>query len=117
MPRTLLLAVAAFALAPMTPSFAQDYRNSGEVRSEVVSYADLNVNYQPDAHALVHRINRAARDVCAADNGDLFDSDARDCRVDAERRAVADTRAPLVSAEYYHRAPRVVVDDQGYVVK
>ena len=118
MSRSLLLAFsAAMFLAPLAPAFADPY--DSDVRSEVVRFGDLDLNYQPDAHVMVHRIHRAARHVCEPNAGVAALSDrveTQDCRSDAEERGVSDTNAPLVTAEYYGRNPQVLLDDEGYVI-
>ena len=113
MSRSFLFACAALLVTPIAPAMA--YPHDDNVRAEVVHYGDLDLNYQPDANRMVHRIHRAASHVCSPESSVSDLGAFRECRRDSERRAVADTDAPLVSAQYYGRAPHVVIEDDGYV--
>lgn len=107
MPRSLLLA-SVLLFIPAAPALAQ------EVRSQVVHYGDLDLNYAPDANVMVHRIHHAARNVCSNDAGVQTiqnRQDAHDCTLDAEERGVADTGSAVVAGQYYGREPQVIVGE------
>lgn len=106
---TLIAAAAmifsAFAAAPASAA------TSG-VRTETVRYADLNLNSQAGAHAMLSRIDYAARRACFSMTGPMpLTSRAaiRACRTDAMANAVDTLNAPMVSAMYYGREPNIIV--------
>lgn len=73
------------------------------VRSQVVSYRDLDISNYDGARTLLTRIDGAAKTVCRpdADIRNLGDNtDYRDCMYDAVSRAVSDVDAPTVSDLY-----------------
>jgi UrcA family protein len=111
MPRLLKAACAATLLfAAASPSFAE------EPRSEVVSYADLNLNDPYDADELIVRISRAAGHVCGARVGvqpiAQWNYD-RDCMTETTEWTIRDFGHPVVLAQYYGVTPRVIVEDDG----
>jgi UrcA family protein len=71
-----------------------------EVRQQVVSYADLNLEDSADAEILLGRIKSAARQVCGLRNSGPMPIDFRsrqqDCANVAVARAVADVDARTV---------------------
>ncbi len=76
-----------------------------EVKSEAVSYADLDLDGQAGVYTLLRRIERAARDVCSPEPSRLIElrdnADFQDCMAEARDQAVADIDAPLVQ-DIYH---------------
>ena len=123
MPRKLspgpLVCVTAFVIAAFAvPSFARD-NSSGtsrnEVRHQVVSYSDLNLNSARGADELLRRISSAADNVCGNRTGPRpLDEHrfTRGCIANAQEEAVYDVGHPLVMARYYGRTPEVIIDDQ-----
>ena len=88
---TLLIGcLAASAHATTTATTAQ-------VRQEVVSYDDLNLQTESGAKTLVRRIKFAARRVCGVNDGGLmaieFRAERHRCAEQATARAVADVDA------------------------
>ncbi len=74
-----------------------------KVRSERVSYADLDLTGAAGARTLMLRIRGAASEVCTPDPfiRDLRDvADHRDCKEEAMSSAVEQLDSPLVSDEY-----------------
>jgi UrcA family protein len=71
------------------------------VRHQVVSYADLNLQDSADAAILLARIKNAAREVCGVRRAPLIPMELRvrfdACAEDATARAIADVNAPLLS--------------------
>jgi UrcA family protein len=84
------VAGTANATAPVTP----------DVRQQVVSFADLNLENSADAEILLGRIKSAARLVCGLRNsGPLpidFRSRQQNCAKDAAARAIADVDARTI---------------------
>ncbi len=121
MPRILsLTCAAAFVFAAAAPALAE------EARSEVVRYADLDLDNPSDADRLIERIERAAGRVCGARVGVQPIAqwgDDRDCMVETTEWTIRDFGHPVVVAEYYGVRPRVIVEEgdadpyyDGYVV-
>jgi UrcA family protein len=77
------------------------------VRSEAVSFADLDLNSDAGADALLRRINAASKRVCQPEPttpGALSDStDYAGCRNEAIARAVDEVDSPTLSAAYDYR--------------
>ncbi len=74
-----------------------------EVKSERVSYADLDLSGPAGARTLLLRIRGAAEQVCSPEAfiRDFRDSaDYRDCKGEAMARAVDQVDLPLVADEY-----------------
>jgi UrcA family protein len=73
------------------------------VRHQVVSYADLNLQSAADAAILMTRIQVAAREVCGVRRAPLIPMEIRvrldACAQDAAARAVADVNAPLLTQQ------------------
>jgi UrcA family protein len=121
MPRLVPLACASgFLLAAAAPALAE------EPRSEVVSYADLDLDDTYDANRLIERIQRAAGRVCGARVGvqpiAQWNAD-RECLTETTEWTIRDFGHPVVLAEYYGVQPRVIVEegsadpyDDDYVV-
>jgi UrcA family protein len=65
----------------------------GDLRRQVVRFADLDLTRPAAAQELYHRIERAAREVCQAYVIGGFD---RSCADAAIARALADVGAPLL---------------------
>lgn len=72
-----------------------------DVRHQVVSYADLNLENAADAATLLARIQTAAREVCGVRRAPLIPIEIRvrldSCAKDATARAIADVNAPLLT--------------------
>lgn len=123
MPRSLpLLCAAALVVAAAGPSFAQE-----EHRTEVVRFADLNLDDSNGADRLIERIHGAAERVCGVRYGPQtagYRELSRDCTVETTEMAVRDVGHPMVLARYYDVNPRVIIEegsadpfyDDGYVV-
>ena len=74
-----------------------------EQRSQTVSYADLNLDHDAGAKALLQRINGAARLVCSPEPQDLKDAKPHDdCVRRATDQAVADVGSSRLNALYQH---------------
>lgn len=122
MPRTFspgpLVCVCAFVAAAFAvPSFADDFSESSrhDVRREVVTFGDLNLNNTAGADELLRRIDSAAGNVCGDRSGRRpLDEHrfAEGCKDVAEERAVYDVGHPLVIARFYGRTPDIIIDDQ-----
>ncbi len=115
-----LICVSAFVLAAFAvPSFADetnyDRTSRNEVRRELVSYSDLNLNTEYGADQLLRRINIAAGHVCGERMGPRALEEhrfQRNCATTAEEKAVYDVGHPLVIARYYGRTPTIYIDDE-----
>jgi UrcA family protein len=72
-----------------------------DVRHQVVSYADLNLQNSADAAILLGRIQTAAREVCGVRRAPLMPMELRvrfdACAADATARAIADVNSPLLT--------------------
>ena len=69
-----------------------------EVRSERVSFSDLNLDHPSGARALLLRIRGAAQRVCGPDEGIHADGGFKACVRGAVDRAVTELDNPLVSS-------------------
>lgn len=99
------LIFSAFAAAPASAA------NWGE-RSETVGYSDLNLNNEAGAHAMLGRIDRAARMACTTVHGPMPMTTRRvinACRAEAMTNAVSTLNAPMVTAMYYGREPNIII--------
>ena len=94
-PALAILAVSRFTSAAADPSI--------EVRSEVVSFGDLDIAHSPGAATLYQRLDLASRDVCR----DLYPDQNhklrlvqpyRECVRSAIRNAIATVNVPAVTA-------------------
>lgn len=77
-----------------------------EVKSQLISYADLDLSGPAGAHTLLMRIRGAAEQVCSPEAfiRDFRDSeDYRDCKDEAMSRAVDQVDSPLVAGWYRER--------------
>ena len=75
-----------------------------ETRSQMVSYADLDLGHEAGARALLTRITGAAKLVCSPEPRELKDAKPyRACTRQAVDRAVADVNNPAVSALHHER--------------
>lgn len=90
---------ALFALVLVAPSFAQAAEEQREV---VVRLGDLDMTTERGASRALHRIRRAAQDICSPVGPQTFDLRiaTRACVQDAMARAVQDLANPLVSAQF-----------------
>ena len=107
------LAVAGYAAAQPYDSYGpnDDVVVTGpapsgdrEIKSEVVSYADLDIDAPAGVHTLLRRIRGAAQQVCSPEPIALElrdNADYRDCKDEAMDRAVDQLDAPLVSDTYH----------------
>lgn len=105
---TLFACAAAMAFAGAAPALAQYEDHSQEVR-----FGDLNLKNPADAHELLGRIDRAAANVCGANEGrqeTLARSVTRRCDRAAQDRAVYDVSHPEVTAQYYGVRPEIVIE-------
>lgn len=107
---TMFAIVAAVALAGLAASPA-NAAPTDEARASV-RYADLNLDGDAGAAAMLRRINLAAKDVCGARTGPMPLTErirTRRCvRAEAEA-AVADVGNANLSAYYYNRRARVII--------
>ena len=99
--KTFAIALAALTAGCMVATAqATAVRN---VRQQVVSYADLNLENAADAAILLDRIKTAAREVCGLRHARLIPMELRArldaCAEDATARAIADVNAPLLSQD------------------
>ena len=92
------LAMLAIASCSLGASQASVARDSNDVRSEKVSYADLNLSTPAGAAALYGRIEGAARNVCGPDNilGRHFEW--KGCCKSAIAAAVTKVNSPMLTA-------------------
>lgn len=123
MSRPLLVASVLVLASFAVPSFAQetnyDRTTRNEVRREVVTFGDLNLNTEHGADQLVRRIEIAAGHVCGDRVGrrELTENRlVRDCTGAAEEEAVYDVGHPMVLARYYGRSPEIYIDEDEDVV-
>jgi UrcA family protein len=72
--------------------------NAGDVRSETVKFADLNLSTPSGVEALYLRIHAAARHVCT--QADEWQVAIRSCMAKAESEAVGKVNVPLLTAFY-----------------
>jgi UrcA family protein len=97
---TWLAALAAISCSlGASQAFAANERD--QVRSEKVSYADLNLSTPAGASTLYRRIQRAARSVCGADDrvGSILPHlQWRKCYESAVADAVAKVNSPMLTA-------------------
>ena len=96
---TLITALTLQAISPVGFAAAVP----GDVRREVVRFADLDLTRPAGAQALYGRIQRAAHEVCASNVPGGYD---RSCADQAVARAVATVGAPLLRSHYEALAPR-----------
>jgi UrcA family protein len=86
---------------------------SDNVRTQIVSYADLDTTRVAGAQALYHRIQQAARDVCEGnDAGAYLKESYKHCTSAAISRAVADVGSPLLT-EYHQVATHTQILQPG----
>ncbi len=71
---------------------------ASEVRTERVSFTDLNLDHPSGARALLMRIRGAAQRVCGPDEGLHSGGGYKACIRDAVNRAVNEVGNPLVSS-------------------
>jgi UrcA family protein len=98
-----LAALAVLSLA--APAMAAD--TAGKAPSLTVRYADLNLRDAKDAQVMLHRIRKAASEVCGAGAGG-YDATLRfeTCHRETVERAVAALDAPAVRTAQTARAVR-----------
>jgi UrcA family protein len=109
MPRLLPLACAcALVFAAASPTLAQ------EARSEVVSFADLDLDDAYDADRLIDRVQDASDWVCGFRYGvqplSQWDS-SRACAAETTELTLRDFGHPVVLAQYYGVHPRVIIEE------
>jgi UrcA family protein len=73
-----------------------------EVRSEKVSFTDLNLDRPAGAHTLLGRLRGAAQRVCGTDGG-RADHDYQACVAKALDRAVTEVDNPLLTSLHHSR--------------
>ena len=76
---------------------------AGDVRSETIKFADLNLSSPSGVEALYLRIHSAARRVCSQPSGSKWTSD-RACVTKAESAAISKVNVPLLTAFYQHKS-------------
>ena len=96
--RTTLAYVAAMWLA--CGLIASNAYADGQVRSETVKFADLNVDTPAGAEALYGRIHAAARRVCDQPGSWMLGARTDACVTKAEGEAIAKVSLPLLTAYY-----------------
>lgn len=106
---TTFAAAAAFAVSALafTPASAAE-TDTITMMHATISYADLDLNTEHDARTMLHRINRAARDVCRSDAGSSSIAaryNTRACMREAAMQTVMQLNHPMVSAMYEGRTP------------
>ena len=97
-PTVLIGTLSIFTLSANCPAAAP----SDNVRTEIVSFADLDTTRIAGAQALYHRIQYAAKDVCEAPDARTYSQSYQHCKSAAISRAVADVGSPLLTE--YHQA-------------
>jgi UrcA family protein len=86
---------------------------SNNVRTQIVTFADLDTTRVAGAQALYHRIQHAARDVCEADDVRAYSNESyKRCTSAAISRAVADVGSPLLT-EYHQAATHAQILQPG----
>ena len=93
--RTLLACASLWLACVLVASTAYA---DGQVRSEIVKFADLNVGTPAGAEALYGRIHAAARRVCEQPTRDWVDF--RACVTKAESQAIGTLSLPMLTAYY-----------------
>lgn len=77
--------------------------------SEAVSYSDIDLNDEAGARVMLRRIERAAKNVCGANDGGFItlqeQAAIRACAKDAAQKVVADLNRPVVTALFEGRQP------------
>jgi UrcA family protein len=109
MKREMLFACAALSLAGQ--GFAA--RPPEALPSEVVRYADLNLDSPEGQAALYRRIARAAGRVCNQAQGVnklVVPLERRTCKANALGRAIAELRLPALGALHDSRTGRTITD-------
>ena len=76
--------------------------HAGDVRSETVKFADLNLSTQAGVEALYGRIHAAALRVCDQPPGEQ--AAVRGCMTKAESNAIGQVNVPLLTA-FYQQTP------------
>ncbi len=78
-------------------------------RSVTVNFADLDLSTGAGATTLIHRIRRAAKDVCGEHGPALVEiADWQNCVIGATDDAVRSVHNPLVTALYSGQRPTTV---------
>ncbi len=111
---SLLVSLSAFALIA-APAVAQPV----ETRSEVVSYADLDLKAPGDVDILLDRIHTAARHVC--DDGPgvqplAGNRDEQTCRSVAQEDAITSSGNAYLIARYRGYEPNVIISENDATV-
>lgn len=87
--------------------------HAGDVRSETVKFADLNLGTTSGVQALYLRIHAAARRVCAKPAGPWEMAD-RSCVAKAESEAIGKVNVPLLTSFYQSKtgtqAPTIIAN-------
>lgn len=93
--------VRSLALASLVCLLGSSHGWAGAPRSTKVSYADLNLSTGEGASTLLHRIRRAAKDVCGDHGPSLVEvADWQVCVISATDDAVRSVHSPLLTALY-----------------
>ncbi|HVP34939.1 MAG TPA: UrcA family protein [Steroidobacteraceae bacterium] len=96
--RSVLGYTAAMWLACVLVTFNA---HAGDVRSETVQFADLNLSTSAGVEALYGRIHAAAKRVCAQPDGGW--ASPRSCMSKAESDAISQVNVPLLTAFYHQK--------------
>jgi UrcA family protein len=96
--RSVLGYTAAMWLACVLVTFNA---HAGDIRSETVSFSDLNLSSQSGVEALYGRIHAAAKRVCAQPSGEW--ATPRSCMTKAESDAISKVNVPLLTAFYQNK--------------
>jgi len=101
-PGILALALSAGVIVWLG-AFGAELASAQTPQTAKVTYADLNIATPDGAHALLQRINVAAKDACTTEtrHSRLFprsDADFRQCVTDAVGSTVAKVNSPMLTA-------------------
>jgi UrcA family protein len=109
-----VLCTLAPILASPLSALASAVGQSDEPPQRVVNYADLDLNRSSEVATLYSRINSAAREVCAPQDGWSVSllRQRFDCRQDAIARAVADVNSAVLTSYYLTRNKAAVLTQQ-----
>jgi UrcA family protein len=107
MMKTLLIAAGATAALLASPVVSA---SELQTRHVAVGYADLNLDRQAGAEAMLDRIERAARRACDSEGANWIATGRqtqalRECAREAAYRAVVELDAPLVTALHDAKSP------------
>jgi UrcA family protein len=98
------LALAAALVSALAGQASANAPSNPEMRSQKVSYADLNLSREKDTETLLRRIRRAAMSVCSGGDSrlDQISDNYHACVRTASYKAVASLHQPMITATYDH---------------